>query len=152
MGDSSVNDGVQGLSGTGVGVFGESVNGTGVSAQSTTGTAVKVEGVAAFSRNGLVMVVAAKSTVTVSGVALSASSLVLANLQNSVPGVFVEGVVPNVTKRSFQIILSEAVPAGSKAKVAWFVVNRVGPKKPAVPERYSCPTRAPKLADWLGLL
>jgi hypothetical protein len=106
-----------------VGVYGESVSGTGVSAQSTTGTALKVEGVAAFSRSGLVKVAAAKSAVTVTGVALSASSLVLATLQNSLPGVSVEAVVPNVTKGSFQIILSEAVPAGSKAKVAWFVVN-----------------------------
>jgi hypothetical protein len=57
------------------------------------------------------------------GVNLTSASLVLANLQNTLPKVFVEAVVPNVSGKSFEIVLSKAVPPGKTANVAWFVVN-----------------------------
>lgn len=66
--------------GGGFGVSGSSTDGVGVQAQSTSVTALQVEGGATFSRSGLVKVAAAKSAITVTGVALSASSLVLAIL------------------------------------------------------------------------
>ena len=66
---------------------------------------------------------AGKSTATHTSVTLASTSLVLANLQNNLPGVYVEAVVPNVSGHSFEIVLSKAVPAGKTAKVAWFIVN-----------------------------
>jgi len=55
------------------------------------------------------------------GVALTPASLVLATLQQDVPGVWVRSAVPNVTAKSFTVHLSKAVSA--KTKVAWFVLN-----------------------------
>lgn len=106
-------------------------NGTGPAmlASNSGGTALavdgglQVEGAATFSRSGRATIKAAKTTVTVTGVALTAASLVLANLQNSLPGVFVEAVVPKVSGSSFEILLSQAVPTGKTAKIGWFVVN-----------------------------
>ena len=108
------------------GVFGQSgaPGGVGVSAENSSGTALKVTGIATFSRSGVVSIAAGKSTATHTGVSpLKSTSLVLANLQNSLPGVYVEAVVPNVSGHSFEIVLSKAVPAGKTAKVAWFIVN-----------------------------
>ena len=90
---------------------------------SSTGAALSVSGIAKFSRSGLALIVAGKSSATVTGVSVSAESLVLATLQNSLPGVYVEAVVPNVSGSSFKIVLSEAVPAGMKAHIGWFIVN-----------------------------
>jgi hypothetical protein len=115
--------GVFGQATIAVGVQGTSESGTGVLATSPVGTALEVEGVATFSRSGLVSIAAADKTATVTGVGLSASSLVFANLQDSLPGVFVEAVVRDISGSSFEIYLSKAVPAGKTAKVAWFVVN-----------------------------
>jgi hypothetical protein len=64
-----------------------------------------------------------KTSVTVTGVSLTAASLVLATLQSSIKKVYVEAVVPNVSGGSFEILLSKAVPAGHTASIGWFVVN-----------------------------
>ena len=136
-GVSDTYTGVAGVSSGGYGVYGAtflegssgvigvdlSDGGVGVSAQSTSGTALQVEGVATFTRSGVVSIAAGKSTATHSGVPLTSTSLVLGTLQNSVSGVYVEAVVPNVSGHSFEIVLSKAVPSGKTAKVAWFVVN-----------------------------
>jgi hypothetical protein len=61
----------------------------------------------------------AKGTVT--GVALTTASLVLATLQQNLSGVYVRSAVPNVADSSFTINLSKAPSA--TANVAWFVVN-----------------------------
>lgn len=66
-------------------------------------------GVTKFSRSGLVSIAVTKTSATVTGVALTAASLVLAKLQVTLPGVFVEAVVPDVSGHSFAIYLSEAV-------------------------------------------
>lgn len=126
VGTSAESNGVIGLTkGAGqAGVLGSdesSGGGIGVSAASTNGTALQVDGVASFSRSGLESIAAGKTTQTVTGVALTTASLVMANLQKSLPGV--EAVVPDVSASSFKIFLSEAVPAGESAKVGWFVVN-----------------------------
>jgi hypothetical protein len=78
-------------------------------------------GTTTFSRSGLLTVAAGKSSGTVTGVALTAASLVLATLQQNLSGVYVRSAVPNVAGSSFTINLSKA-PSAS-AKVAWFVVN-----------------------------
>jgi hypothetical protein len=119
---------VQGVgynSGTGgLGVAGapEIGAGVGVTAQhSSGGTALQVIGTAVFSRSGTLTIKAGASAVTLTGVALTAASLILATLQNNVPGVYVQSAVPDVSKGSFTIHLSKAVPTGTT--VAWFIVN-----------------------------
>jgi hypothetical protein len=117
-------DGVRGTATSGNGVPGQATSaaGVGVLAENTTGgTALRVSGQAAFSRSGLLTVAAGKSSGTVTGVALTTASLVLATVQQNLSGVYVRAAVPNVPGRSFTINLSKA-PSAS-AKVAWFVVN-----------------------------
>ena len=72
------------------------------------------DGVASFLRSGLVSIAAGKKSKTVSDVDLYTTgphglggnpSLVLANLQNSLPGVYVEAVVPDISASSFTIYL-----------------------------------------------
>jgi hypothetical protein len=100
QGSSTAGIGVSGSSSTGVAVeaiitngansspaVSASTNGTGpaVLASNAGGTALEVDGVASFSRSGLATVAgtssAAKSSIVVTGVSLSASSLVLATPQ-----------------------------------------------------------------------
>jgi hypothetical protein len=115
--DTSTNGGfgVQGISDTGVGV----------SATSTSGAALKVNGVADFSRSGMATVVGttttAARTVNVTGVSLTASSLILATPQGNVAGVAVAGVVPSVAGSSFVIHLTKAITVS--LPIAWFVVG-----------------------------
>jgi hypothetical protein len=124
----SNGDGVQGVadgSGTGVvGVAGAPAigEGVGVTAEHTSGgTALHVIGTAVFSRSGALTIKAGASSITLTGVALTAASLILATLQNNVPGVYVQSAVPDVSEGSFTIYLSEAVTANTT--VAWFIVN-----------------------------
>ncbi|HXY70974.1 MAG TPA: hypothetical protein VEM41_00390 [Actinomycetota bacterium] len=112
--------GVYGTTPSGYGVYGYSGNGTGVYAEGA--TALNVQGPAVFSRSGLVSIAAGKSSVSVTGVSLTSSSLVLATVQNNA-GVSVKYAAPNVSAGSFTIALSKAVPKGKTANVAWFVVN-----------------------------
>lgn len=148
VGDSNTNAGVVGLSSAqngvsgvtsakgfagvlgndqstagGMGISGQSVNGVGVLAASSKGKALEVQGVAAFSRSGHATVAATKKSVTVTGVALSSSSLLLATLQTNFADTSVQSVVPDVSGSKFTINLSKAIPAGKSASVAWFVVN-----------------------------
>ena len=122
-GISSTGDGVGGTSSSGNGVHGvSSSGGTGVLAENFGGgNALRVAGSAVFSRSGVLTVAAGSSKGTVTGVALTAASLVLATLQQNLSGVYVRSAVPNVAGSSFTINLSKA-PSAS-AKVAWFVVN-----------------------------
>jgi hypothetical protein len=99
--------------------------GTGVVASSAldgTGVALEVIGPATFTGSGIVSIVAGKTSSTVTGVPLTASSLVLATVQNNA-GVSVAYVVPSVSGSSFVVHLNKAVPVGKTAKVGWFVVN-----------------------------
>jgi hypothetical protein len=116
--------GVNGLSGSGIGVQGSAgANGIGVLAQNTAGSpALQVSGSAIFARSGIVAIASPAKSATVTGVALTASSLVLSTLQNNV-GVYVTSAVPNVPGSSFKINLNKAPGTGKTAQVAWFVVN-----------------------------
>ena len=107
-------------------------NGFGASTQPVlidAGAALAVAGSASFgapvsfSNSGTVSIPAGQKTATYTGATLTSTSLVLANLQNSIHGVYVQAVVPNVSGNSFEVFLSKAVPRGMTAKVAWFVVN-----------------------------
>jgi hypothetical protein len=99
--------------------------GIGVHAVSTNGKALHVDGVASFSRSGKAIVAGAGNSpadsVTVSNVALSSASLVLATVQGHVPGVSVAGVALDVPAGSFTIYLTEAITMS--VTVAWFVVD-----------------------------
>jgi hypothetical protein len=85
-------------------------------------TALKVTGLSVFSRSGKVAIKDTTKAATVTGVPLTASSLILATVQNSV-GVWVASAVPNVPGSSFTINLNAAPGTGHTAQVAWFVVN-----------------------------
>jgi hypothetical protein len=117
--------GVKGESPKGTGVLGvaTSASGIAVSAQNASGTALEVKGAATFTRSGVLSISAGSAAATHTGITLQASSLVLANLQNNLPGVYVEAIVPNVAGDSFKVVLSKAVPSGKTAHVGWFVVN-----------------------------
>jgi hypothetical protein len=128
--------GTLGDSTTGVGVAANSQQGTALSATTAFGTAgsftetgggiaLRVVGPAVFNRSGLVTIKApAKSaTVAVPG-GLAATSLVLALLQNAVPGVFVASAVPNSSTGKVKINMNQAPPSTAPtAKVAWFVLG-----------------------------
>jgi len=119
-----VGTGVHGEStGNGVGVSGTSVTGVGVlaSVDDVVGTALQVQGRATFSRSGRVVVPARASGVTVSGVSVSASSLVLATVQQLAGGAAVRAAVPEVGTGSIRIVLQKAVSVDTV--VGWFVVN-----------------------------
>jgi hypothetical protein len=109
---------------TGIGVYGINHGaGVGVRAENTSsGAALQVSGPAVFSRSGLVSIAAGLKSATVTGVAMTATSLVLATVQNNA-GASVANAVPTIPGTSLTITLNKAVPTGKTAKVAWFVVN-----------------------------
>jgi hypothetical protein len=134
VGDSSSGHGVLGLSAgddavhgttsadgfSGVrGIDQSTGGGYGVFGSSTAGTALRVEGVAEFSRTGSAHV--SGTSVTVTGVPLSSSSLILATLQGYEKGVAVAGVVPDVASSSFTIHLTKATKVS--VAVAWFIIG-----------------------------
>jgi hypothetical protein len=128
--------GTLGDSTNGIGVAANSPNGTGLSATTAFGTAasviatgggtaLQVTGPAIFSRCGLVTIKApAKSaSVAVPG-GLASTSLVLALLQNAVPGVSVANAIPSAPTGKITINLNKVPPSTSPtAKVAWFVLG-----------------------------
>jgi hypothetical protein len=114
FGKSIAGYAVRGLSTTGIGVFGE--------ASGPTGTALRVQGKAVFSRSGKATVQAGQSTVLVSGVTITAASLILATIQGvGETGLYVKSVSLSVANSRFTIRLSKAV-AGNTL-VGWFIVN-----------------------------
>jgi hypothetical protein len=148
VGDSDGGPGVSGLSSGGAGVEGHSTVENGVSGyttadnnsgvagfdqstgggyglygQSDNGVALWANGVAKFQRSGIASIPAGKSSATVSASPLTDTSLILATPQNSISGLYVQAVIPNVTAGTFKIVLSKAVPSGDAAKVGWFIVN-----------------------------
>jgi hypothetical protein len=62
-----------------------------------------------------------EQSVKVKGIALSASSLILATPQGKLSGVAVEGAVPDASGNSFTIYLTKAVT--TSLQVAWFVIG-----------------------------
>jgi hypothetical protein len=111
--------------GAGVGVQGASATGVGVAATSAAGTALRVDGIARFSRSGAAVVEGAvgadKVSVTVTGVDLSDSSLILASLQDYLAGVAIAAVVPDPSDNAFTVYLTK--PVETQLTIAWFVVG-----------------------------
>ena len=79
-----------------------------------------MQGPPRFSLSGLITTNAGSSKATI-GVKLTPASMVLATLQQSLPGVYVEAAVPDIQNNSITVHLNKAVT--QHAKVAWFVVN-----------------------------
>jgi hypothetical protein len=124
-GTSIQGPGVKGSSEFGNGIQGASAFGTGVSASSNAGTALAVTGKANFSRSGIATIPSGDNAVTVTGVPLTSTSLVLATLQQLRNVGFalttVAAVVPSTATSSFVIYLNQNV--STPTPVAWFVVN-----------------------------
>lgn len=114
--------GVEGSGSTGVFGVTDARHGAGVLAQNNGGgPALKVNGVAAFSRSGVVTVPAGRSQVT-HRLPLTSASFVLATIQGNVPDLYVRGVtIAAGSHGSLSIHLSKAVE--SNTKVAWLAVN-----------------------------
>ena len=116
------------------GVSGRSLHGTAIEGRTddgvavhgyaalTAGTALKVTGKAVFSRSGRATVPSGQSQVTVMGIPLTASSLVLATIQGvGAPGLYVRSVSVSVSNSRFTIRLSQNVTASTL--VGWFIAN-----------------------------
>lgn len=114
--------GVFGTGPTGVHGFSAAPHGAGVLAENANGgQALKVNGVAAFSRSGVITVPGGQSEVS-HRLPLTSASFVLATIQGNVKDLYVRGVTVSAGRRSsFTIHLSKAVT--TKTKVAWLVVN-----------------------------
>ncbi len=106
----------------GVGINGDSDTGIGVRAKSASGKALEVLGKATFSRSGTATVAAGKSSAVVSGVDLSAKSLVLVTPQKNIAGVYVQAAVPNVTAKTVTVYLNKAV--ATSYPVAWMIIEK----------------------------
>jgi hypothetical protein len=110
----SANEGVVGF-GTNVGVRADSPN-----------IALRVTGKVELSRSGVATIAGTsatpKASVVVSGVALSAKSMVIVTVQKNVTGVWVRAAVPNVAGSSVTIYLNKAVT--TSVPVAWMVIER----------------------------
>jgi len=82
---------------------------------------IQIDGVASFSRSGVMTVPAGTGSATVRGVELTGNSFVVATLQDNIPGLFVRAAVPNPAARSITCYLDRATPQA--ARVAWFVLG-----------------------------
>ena len=109
----------------GIGVYGAAMGERGIGVYATApgvdSAALQVNGRAVFSASGRVVVPAGSTNVTQAGVTLTASSVVLAVLQDDRPGVAVRAAVPNAAAGSITIFLTQA-PAADTA-VGWFALN-----------------------------
>jgi hypothetical protein len=92
--------------------------GAGVYALNPKGEALAVQGKAAFSRSGALVIKAGKASVGKS-LPVGSEGLVLATIQGNVAGVYVQGVTR--AKNSFTIHLNTKTP--KDVAVAWFVLN-----------------------------
>jgi hypothetical protein len=84
--------------------------------------ALAVSGKAAFSRSGILTIAKNAQSATISGVALTADSFVVATLLQYRSGVWVAAAVPNVASGSIAIYLNKKV--SSAITVGWVVLER----------------------------
>lgn len=123
LGQSS-NDSASGIYGQnfghGNGIAGRADHGVGVLAASEHRTALAVDGKASFSRSGLSIVSAGKTSKTVQNVTLTSRSFILATVQDE-SDVGVKAVVRDLINNSFTIVLTK--PTTFNTPVGWFVIN-----------------------------
>jgi hypothetical protein len=117
--------GVYATSDHGRGVFGQTYDGIALSAQTAVpqGTALQVDGTAKFSRSGIAIVPAGQREVRVTGVLLSAASIVLATVQQyrSGSGASLQAAIPDAGTSSVRLRLSDR--ALEDTKIGWFIVS-----------------------------
>lgn len=115
--------GVYTVSDYGVGVHALTYDGTAILAQTAVpqGTAIRVEGVASFTRSGVVTVASGARTAKVSVTPISAETLVFATPQQRLAGTHVEAAVPNEGNDSFTVHLNRRAP--QDLRVAWFLLG-----------------------------
>jgi hypothetical protein len=114
--------GTLGRADTGIGLKGWTQSGIAILALAESGgKALDVQGPSTFSRSGRATVGAGKKSVKVSGQTIATSTMVLAVLQQSRPGVWVTAAVPSPSTDTLTIYLNKAV--GKKTKVAWFLLG-----------------------------
>jgi hypothetical protein len=106
---------------TGYGVAGRADTGTGVLAASTNGTALSVQGTFAAQRSGLVTVATNQIYKQVSITKLSASTFIVATVQGTTAGMWVQRVQMNTAGGYFRIYLNKMATANTK--VGWFAIN-----------------------------
>lgn len=85
-------------------------------------TSIRINGKASFSRSGVVTIPAGATSATVGEIELTANSLILAMLQENVPGVFVRAAVPDPVSKTITVFLNRSAGRGG-ARVAWFVAG-----------------------------
>jgi hypothetical protein len=110
----------------GIGVFGAATGSRGgigvyATAPSSGSAALQVNGRAVFSSSGKLVVPAGATSATQAGVVLGPASLVLATLQENLPGIAVRAAVPDPTAGSVTVHLTQAPTADTV--VGWMVVN-----------------------------
>jgi hypothetical protein len=125
-GDSRTEDGfgVYGknlTSGT-FGALGSGASGVWASApEDASHFALQVDGRVAFRRSGLLTIARNKSSVSATVPALTATSMVLANLQANRAGVYVQAAVASAASKKITIYLNKKVTAATK--VAYFILD-----------------------------
>ena len=109
----------------GFGVYGAATAARGIgvyaTAQAPTSAALQVNGRAVFSSSGRIVVPTGATSATQGGLSLAAASLVLAVLQQNLPGIAVRAAVPDTVTGSVTVQLTQAPPVD--AAVAWIVLN-----------------------------
>jgi hypothetical protein len=147
----AIGDGEGGSEGTAAvyGVDNTSKGAVGVWAYSGAGTALTVEGTAAFQTAGTTEVAGTsakpKSSVKVTGVPLTSTSLVVATAQGHMSGVYVEGVVLDVSAGSFTIYLNKSIT--TSLVIGWFACENfteAGPNRPVPRPRPPAHLRPPR--------
>jgi len=115
--------GLVGFCSQGIGLLGQTDTGTGLRAfaGNNAGLALRVSGKAAFDRSGKVTITAGHSSIVKTGIALTASSFILATLQTNVAGLFIQSVVTTPSGSKFTISLNKAPSVN--VSVAWLAVN-----------------------------
>ena len=84
---------------------------------------LRVIGRSTFERSGTVVIPSGSKSAVVPMSNLSATSLVLALMQNVAGGVAVKAAVPDPANSKFTVFLNKAPASPATATVAWFIVN-----------------------------
>ncbi len=109
--------------GEGIAVRARTVNGIGLYGEATLGGyGLQVVGRAVFNRSGKTTISGGSSSKTVSGMAMTGVTIVVATVQGNPAGVWVKNVSVSDPNNTFTIRLNKAAPSGG-VTVGYFVVN-----------------------------
>jgi hypothetical protein len=107
----------------GVAVLGATYDGVALKGTTSVpqGWALQTEGPVRFSTAGRATIPAGKDKVVLSGLPITASTMVLATPQTRRKGIYVEAVVPNTQNGTATVYLNAATPAA--LVIGWFVIG-----------------------------